>query len=325
MNPVLLKPQSEVGAQLVVQGNVYGRAKRRRLPGDQARADAVRAGQLRAAEGRSRHRSGRRRGQRVGDQSARQRHRQYGLRPRRRRAGGADRRHRPRRGDRQPGRHQGGDRRRRRGADQRLPGQQVPRRPGAVRQRHGADRGGDRLGAARPHSLPRRSAAAAGGGCARAGGSAAGQDRSAPSRSPFRCCRISPISTISIRSTPSRAVELVRVRPGNALPGDADLVILPGSKATIADLAALRQAGFDIDIARASPPRRQRARSVRRLSDARPRGARPRRDRRAARNRNRAWSARCRDHARGGETAREGRGHLVRRRARRGLRDAYGR
>ena len=58
--------------------------ERRRLSGDQARADAVRAGQLRAAEGRSRHRSGRGRGQRVGDQSARQRHRQYGLRPRRR-------------------------------------------------------------------------------------------------------------------------------------------------------------------------------------------------------------------------------------------------
>jgi adenosylcobyric acid synthase len=45
------------------------------------------------------------------------------------------------------------------------------------------------------------------------------------------------------------AVELLRVRPGAALPGDADLVILPGSKATIADLTALRAAGFDIDIA----------------------------------------------------------------------------
>jgi adenosylcobyric acid synthase len=45
------------------------------------------------------------------------------------------------------------------------------------------------------------------------------------------------------------AVELVRVRAGAALPGDADLVILPGSKATIADLTALRAAGFDIDIA----------------------------------------------------------------------------
>jgi len=45
------------------------------------------------------------------------------------------------------------------------------------------------------------------------------------------------------------AVDLVRLRPGTALPGDIDLVILPGSKATIADLAALRAVGFDIDIA----------------------------------------------------------------------------
>lgn len=45
------------------------------------------------------------------------------------------------------------------------------------------------------------------------------------------------------------AVDLVHVRPGTALPGDADLILLPGSKATIADLAALRGAGFDVDIA----------------------------------------------------------------------------
>jgi adenosylcobyric acid synthase len=45
------------------------------------------------------------------------------------------------------------------------------------------------------------------------------------------------------------AVDVVRVRPGAALPGDAALVVLPGSKATIADLNALRAAGFDIDIA----------------------------------------------------------------------------
>jgi adenosylcobyric acid synthase len=44
-------------------------------------------------------------------------------------------------------------------------------------------------------------------------------------------------------------VEIVRVRPGRPLPGDADLVLLPGSKATIADLAAFRHAGFDIDLA----------------------------------------------------------------------------
>jgi adenosylcobyric acid synthase len=45
------------------------------------------------------------------------------------------------------------------------------------------------------------------------------------------------------------AVEVLRIRPGEALPGDVDLVILPGSKTTIADLAALRAAGLDIDIA----------------------------------------------------------------------------
>jgi adenosylcobyric acid synthase len=45
------------------------------------------------------------------------------------------------------------------------------------------------------------------------------------------------------------AVDLIRLRPGSALPGDIDLVILPGSKATVADLAALRAGGFDADIA----------------------------------------------------------------------------
>ena len=43
-------------------------------------------------------------------------------------------------------------------------------------------------------------------------------------------------------------VELVRVRPGGVLPADADLILLLGSKATIADLQTLKAAGFDIDI-----------------------------------------------------------------------------
>ncbi|WP_029352771.1 cobyric acid synthase [Bosea sp. 117] len=45
------------------------------------------------------------------------------------------------------------------------------------------------------------------------------------------------------------SVEVVRVRPGQALPGDAALVILPGSKSTIADLADFRSQGWDIDLA----------------------------------------------------------------------------
>jgi len=44
-------------------------------------------------------------------------------------------------------------------------------------------------------------------------------------------------------------VAVVFVRPGTALPGDADLVVLPGSKATLADLKFLRDQGWDLDIA----------------------------------------------------------------------------
>jgi adenosylcobyric acid synthase len=43
-------------------------------------------------------------------------------------------------------------------------------------------------------------------------------------------------------------VDLVLVEAGQALPGDADLVILPGSKTTLRGLAALRSEGWDIDI-----------------------------------------------------------------------------
>jgi adenosylcobyric acid synthase len=43
-------------------------------------------------------------------------------------------------------------------------------------------------------------------------------------------------------------VELLLLRNGVPLPVDTDLLILPGSKATIADLAALRACGWDADI-----------------------------------------------------------------------------
>jgi adenosylcobyric acid synthase len=45
------------------------------------------------------------------------------------------------------------------------------------------------------------------------------------------------------------SVDVVRVRPGQPIPADADLIVIGGSKSTVADLAALRAAGFDTDIA----------------------------------------------------------------------------
>ncbi len=44
-------------------------------------------------------------------------------------------------------------------------------------------------------------------------------------------------------------VDLRIIMPGDPLPGDADLVLLVGSKATIADLAAFRAEGWDVDLA----------------------------------------------------------------------------
>jgi adenosylcobyric acid synthase len=49
-----------------------------------------------------------------------------------------------------------------------------------------------------------------------------------------------------LRAEPDVRVEMVE--PGHALPADADLILLPGSKSTIGDLQALRDAGWDIDI-----------------------------------------------------------------------------
>ncbi len=45
------------------------------------------------------------------------------------------------------------------------------------------------------------------------------------------------------------AVRLTMLGPGRAIPGDADLVVIPGTKSTRGDLAFLRAQGWDIDIA----------------------------------------------------------------------------
>ena len=64
------------------------------------------------------------------------------------------------------------------------------------------------------------------------------------------CPRLSRIQNFDdldpLGQTPGVAVEMIP--PGQPLPGDADLVILPGSKSTCGDLAFLRAQGWDIDL-----------------------------------------------------------------------------
>lgn len=50
-----------------------------------------------------------------------------------------------------------------------------------------------------------------------------------------------------LSATPEVSVEIIEA--GRPLPGDADLVLIPGSKSTIADLAHFRAQGWDIDLA----------------------------------------------------------------------------
>ncbi|WP_323785537.1 cobyric acid synthase [Thalassovita sp.] len=49
-----------------------------------------------------------------------------------------------------------------------------------------------------------------------------------------------------LAAEPGVSVEIIE--PGRALPGDADMVLIPGSKSTIADLAHFRAQGWDIDL-----------------------------------------------------------------------------
>lgn len=44
------------------------------------------------------------------------------------------------------------------------------------------------------------------------------------------------------------SVSLIMLKAGQPIPGDADLVIIPGTKSTIGDLAYLREQGWDIDL-----------------------------------------------------------------------------
>ena len=91
----------------------------------------------------------------------------------------------------------------------------------------------------RAHLLPAEDAVALNGYHARA----EGEIRIAVPRLP----RIANFDDLDpLRAEPDVRVDLVE--PGQPLPPDADLILLPGSKSTIGDLAALRAAGWDIDL-----------------------------------------------------------------------------
>ena len=75
-------------------------------------------------------------------------------------------------------------------------------------------------------------------------------DARKPGRHKIACLALSRIANFDdldpLKLEPD--VDLVMVRPGEAIPGDATLVILPGSKSTRSDLDFLRKQGWDIDL-----------------------------------------------------------------------------
>ena len=166
MNPVLLKPQTEVGRATGGPGQSARRFQGARLCGSEARSHAGGARELRKARARGGPRAGRGRRQPRRGQPARGRHRQYGLC----RGGGparaAGRRHRPRRRDRGTGRHACAAGALRAPAPAWLSRQQVPRRSRAVRRRARGDRGAHGHEGLRRGAVVRAGAPAAGRGCA---------------------------------------------------------------------------------------------------------------------------------------------------------------
>ena len=80
-----------------------------------------------------------------------------------------------------------------------------------------------------------------------AGGERARPDTAAVTVAVPRLPRIANFDDLDpLAAEPAVAVEIVEA--GRALPGEADLILLPGSKSTLADLAFLKREGWDIDI-----------------------------------------------------------------------------
>ena len=124
------------------------------------------------------------------------------------------------------------------------------------------------------------------------------------------CPRISNTDDLDpLRAEPDTVLDLVP--PGRALPGDADLVLLPGSKATRSDLETLHREGWGARHPGPRAARRLGGGPLRRLPDARPLRIRSRRNRRAAGGDAGIGPARCRDRDERGQAPRPGAGPRV--------------
>ena len=242
MNPVLLKPQSDIGAQVVVRGKVVGAAKARDYQALKPHLLPRVLESFAQAAARSRPRAGRGRRQRGGDQPARRRHRQYGLCPRGRCARRADRRHRPRRRHRAARRHAGRARRPTTRADRAASWSTSSAATPGCSTTGWRDRRRDRLAAFGLVPL-RRAAPPAG----RGRGGARPPRRADGGRTivvPL-LPRIANFDDFDpLRAEP--ACGCVSRARGAPLPA-ADLVILPGTKRP-SPTSALRAEGWDIDI-----------------------------------------------------------------------------
>ena len=251
MNPVLLKPQSETGAQVVVQGRVLTQLQRARLSRAEAAAAAARAGELRAAAARAPTSS-------------------WSRGPAARPRSICARATSPTWASRGPpdvpvvlvGDIERG------GVIAQLVGTVLLLEPeerallvGYVVNKFRGDPA--LFDDAHPDDRGPHRPALAGRGDLAASGRATCPRRTCwawpSSRRPARA-RARPIR-VAVPRLPRLAnfddldplaaepdVDLRVLEPGQALPGDTDLVLLPGSKATLGDLAALRAEGWDIDI-----------------------------------------------------------------------------
>ena len=180
------------------------------------------------------------------------------------------------------------------GPGRRLPRQQVPRRPLAVRGRHGDDRRAHRLAGARPDPVLRGRVAASGRGFHGAGRLAAGHRRARhrrpdpPRRLQFRRPRSAPARAgRAPRAGAARHAAAGRRQPRHPAGIEDD------------DRRPRRPArrGLGHRSRRPSQARRPRARPLRRLPDAGPQPRRPAGDRGAARAGRRPRPSRRRDGA----------------------------